>query len=321
MATKTLDDVANVLLNANSALVFCHVRPDGDTVGSAVALKFALECIGKKCDLVCDSDYPSKLEYLPYSPLFSKPEKIKSRYDVHVATDVASENLLGGSWGLFKSNENTVNVDHHLSNERYAKLNYVETVASTTVIIFNLIKKLGVDIDEKIANAVLLGIVTDTGVFTNPNTDAAALRVASDAMELGADFKKISYETRKTSKEKNRLLSQVLLKTRYLFDGKLAIVTTTAEMLSEHGLKNDATEGFADYPLLIEGVVVSVAVLQDKRNLYRVSFRSRGDVNVNDVAAEFGGGGHVCASGCVVKGYYEEVIERIARAVEVNSDF
>ncbi len=318
---KTLDDVKNALLSAQSALIFCHVRPDGDTVGSAVALKFVLESFGKKCDLVCDSEYPSRLNFLPYANYFFRPERVKGRYDIHVAADVASENLLGGSWGLFKSNKNTVNIDHHLSNERYAELNYVEPVASTSIIIYELIKKLGFCVEERTATAILLGVLTDTGVFLNPNTDARALHVAAETTALGADFKTISYETRKMSREKSLLLSEVLLKTRYLLDGKLAIVTTTSEMLAAHGLKADATDGFADYSLWTDGVEVSVAMLQDKHNLYRISIRSRGNVNVNDVAAEFGGGGHVCASGCVIKGYYEEVIERITRAVEVNSDF
>jgi len=318
---KTLDYLAEKILDCSSVLLFCHVRPDGDTLGSAFALGFALEKTGRAFDVVCDSDYPARFDFLPYSGHFYRPEKITKKYDLHIAIDVANENLLGGSWGVFRSTKNVMCIDHHPSNERYTENNYIENLASSSMIICELIKKMRVEIDEKIATAILLGIVTDTGCFLNPNTDAKALAVAAEMMNYGADYQKLAYETRKFSLGRAKLLIDVMSAARYYFGGRLAIICTTPEMLEKCGAKNDGNEGFADYPLWIDGVIVSVSLLEDKKNFYRVSFRSRGIVDVNAVAAEFGGGGHANASGCVIKGCYEEVIERIVRAVEINSDF
>lgn len=318
---KTLDYLAEKISAANSVLVFCHVRPDGDTLGSAFALGKALEKIGKKCGVVCDSEIPAKFDYMDFSKETMRPEAVREKYELHVAVDVASESLLGSAWGLFRTCPDRICIDHHASNERYVKDYYVEEVAATAVLVYELIGKLGVKIDESIAACVLLGIVTDTGCFVNPNTDARALAVASKAVESGADYGKIIYETRKTSKNKTGLLSEVLSGIRYYFDGKVALICTSSELLSRYDLRSDGNEGFVDYPLRIGGVRVSVSLLEDKKNLYRVSFRSRGEVDVNAVAAEFGGGGHVNASGCVIRGLYEEVVERIVRAIEINSDF
>ena len=318
---KTLEFLAGKIRKAKSVLVFCHVRPDGDTVGSAFALRYGLESVGITCDVVCDSDYPSKLAFLPYASELYKPEKVNRSYDLHIAVDIASENLLGGSWELFRNSKNVMCIDHHPSNERYVEDCYIENTASASMIIYKLLKILAVDTDVRMATGVLLGIVTDTHCFTNPNTDAEALRIASETMAIGADYNKIVYETRKVDMARVKLLGEMVQKAHTYFGGKLFIMVTTHEMLTRLGLKTDANEGFVEHPLLIGGVAASVSLLEDRRDFYRVSFRSRGAVDVNKVAREFGGGGHVNASGCVIRGSYEEVVERILRAFEVNSDW
>lgn len=318
---KTLEYLAEKIAKAKSILIFCHLRPDGDTLGSAFALKYALENSGCKCDVVCDSDYPSKFDFLPYGKEIFKPDKVKGSYDLHIAVDVAGENLLGGSWGLFRSSKNVICIDHHPSNERYVDDYYLENAASTSVIIYKLIRLMSLKIDERIATAVLFGIITDTGYFANPNTDAEALKTASEVMSFGADYNKLAYETRKMVMGRVRLFAEMLTNARTYYGNKLYIMTTTQDMLIKYDLKSDANEGFVDYPLWIDNVAVSVSLLEDHHNFYRVSFRSRGSVDVNAVAREFGGGGHANASGCVIRACYEEAIERIVRAIRINSDW
>lgn len=318
---KTLDYLAEKIRAVSSALIFCHVRPDGDTLGSAFALKSALETLGKKADVVCDSEIPTKFDFLPYKGMCFKPEKVSGKYDLHIAVDVASENLLGGSWALFRSNKNVMCIDHHPSNERYVTDCYIENAASASIIIYKLIGLLGAAVNADVATGILLGVVTDTGNFLNPNTDAEALKIASEVMNAGADYANISYQTKKITFNRAKLLSDVLTHARYYFGNKLSIIYTSPGMLEKYGVKNESNEGFVDLPLWIDGVVVSVSLLEEKHNFFRVSFRSRGAVDVNAVAGEFGGGGHANASGCVIRGCLEEAIERIVRAVEVNSDF
>ena len=164
-----------------------------------------------------------------------------------------------------------------------------------------------------------MGIVTDTGNFMHNCTNAECMKTAGKLMEYGADLQKITCQVFKNqSKGRSDLYLSVMQKSRFYLDGKLVIIAVHKNDLKTFGVNESETEGFVDYPLTISGVEVSVSVLEFKNELYRVSFRSKGKVNVNSVANEFDGGGHLFASGCVIAGLYEEVIEKIIRAVDIN---
>lgn len=178
---------------------------------------------------------------------------------------------------------------------------------------------MNVEFSVSIAEAILFGILTDTGNFMHNSTNAIALNVASDMLNCGASLQKLTNAIFKSqSKERSKLYIEVLNRMRFYLDNKLAIITVKMEDLQKYGLTEDCTEGFVDYPLTIAGVEVAVSLLQTKTNLYRVSIRTRERVNANAIADEFGGGGHRFASGCVISGMYEEVIEKIVRAVDIN---
>lgn len=316
---KTLNCIANEINQAKSLLIFCHTRPDGDTLGSAFALYNALIKKGVRCDIVCDGIIPDKYSFYPLCKSVLLPEKVNEKYDIHLAVDVATENLLGRSWGIFTSTEKTYSIDHHLSNERFAKVNYVSDCPATTILVLKLIEEMGVSIDKDIANAILMGIITDTALFANDNVNEECLTISAKMIELGADMKAIVKNIFKSqSKARAQMYAEVIGRMRFYLQDKLAIVTITLQDLQKYGLSDDVSEGFVDFPRSIDGVEVAVSILQVKDELFRISFRSRGKVNVNDVASEFGGGGHPSASGCVVKGMYEEVIEKIVRAVDIN---
>ena len=167
----------------------------------------------------------------------------------------------------------------------------------------------------------MLGIVTDTGNFSHSNADCEALTYAGKMVAAGADLNKINfYMFKNQKKERARLFIDVMDKMRFYHNDKIALITITQELLAKNGVGNEVTEGFVDFPLSIEGVEVAFSLLETKKELYKISLRSKGKVNVNKVAGEFGGGGHIQASGCVISGPYEEVIEKLIRATEVNSD-
>ena len=319
MGMKTLKEITNEILSLKSVYVFCHVRPDGDTVGSAVALTLALRQKGVTCDIVCDGELPQKLALIVDKSLFIAPQDVKFAREGHIAVDVASEHLLGHSWGVYTASEKCFCIDHHPSNSRFAKFLYLETRQSATLIIHEMLKLMQIDFTIQIAEAILLGIITDTGNFMHDCTNSMALQVASEMVNCGANMQKIINAIFKTqSKERAQLYVDVLSKMRFYLQNKLAIITIKSDDLQSRGLAEDSTEGFVDYPLTIMGVEVAVSLLQTKTNLYRVSFRSRGNVDVNVIAGEFGGGGHRMASGCVVSGMYEEVVEKVVRAVDIN---
>ena len=316
---KTIDQLANEFLSLKSALIFCHVRPDGDTVGSALALQLIFEQKGIACDIVCDGDLGKKFAFLAQAKLVKKIEEINKKYDAHIAVDIAAEHLFGQAWGIYSSCEKKYCIDHHLSNTRYTHDLYLETAPTNTILIYKLAVCMGVDFTKDIANAILLGTITDTGNFMHNSTNAECLSVASKMLEYGADMQNITNNIFKNqSKARSDLYLQVMSKMRFALDNALAIITISKESLAQYNLSEEVTEGFVDYPLTIAGVQIAASLLEFKPDLYRVSFRSKGKVNSNLVASEFGGGGHFFASGCVVSGPYEEVVEKIVRAVDIN---
>lgn len=316
---KTLKEISNEILALKSAYVFCHVRPDGDTVGSAVALALALRQKGIECDVVCDGDVPQKISSVIDTSYFLKPIQVKTAREGHIAVDVASEHLLGHSWGIYTASSKCFCIDHHPSNSRFTQSLYLEALPANTLIIYNLLKLMNVEISAQIAEGVLLGIITDTANFMHNSTTSMSLNVASEMINCGADMQKITNAIFKSqTKERSQLYIDVLKGMRFYLENKLAILTVKMDDLQKYGLGEDSTEGFVDYPLTILGVEVAVSLLQTKQNLYRVSIRTREKVNANQIASEFGGGGHRFASGCVISGMYEEVIEKLVRAVDVN---
>ncbi len=316
---KTANNIAQELLAQKSVLIFCHTRPDGDTLGSAMALCYAFAKKQIECDIVCDGIISEKYHFLSLSKKILRPEEVSKKYQAHVAVDVATENLLGTSWGIFTSSEKTYVIDHHTSNERFAKVNFVIDAPATAMIVYEIIKNMSVDFDQEIASSILLGIITDTALFLNNNVNEECFNLSAKMLSFGANIDKIVTSLYKNqSKARAQLYAEVIGRIRFCLQDKLAIVATTLSDLNKYSLQSDETEGFVDFPLSISGVEVAVSILQTKNELYRVSFRSKGKVNVNSVAQEFGGGGHKFASGCVVKGVFEEVVEKIIRAVDIN---
>lgn len=319
---KSLKNIAADILLCDSALIFCHTRPDGDTLGGAMALCLGLRQKGMRADVVCDGAVPQKYSYEPFFKEVLTPEKVISAYACHIAVDVASENMLGTAYGVFSSSKNTFCIDHHVSNTRYAREYFVRDCAANCLNIGELLTEAGVCIKDKIAEALLLGLITDTGNFSQSNTSEEALIYAGKLVSLGADVHKINYYMFKNqTKARAKLHAEVMQKMRFFSGDKIAIITISKDDLNKSGAGSEQTEGFVDFPLSIEGVEVACSLLETKNELYKVSLRSKGKINVNAVAGEFGGGGHVLASGCVISGPYEEVVERLVRAIVINSDF
>ena len=316
----TLKDVAVELKKHASVLIFCHNRPDGDTLGCAFALKHAIEQVdGCVADVVCAQPIPEKYYPLEFIGKAFLPSEITKKYDCHIALDCASEMMLGDSYGLFVKNHVTINVDHHVSNERYAKINYVEDRAACCEIVYELINHLGREISYGVANSLLLGIVTDTGNFMHSNVTKSTLQTASELVDKGAILNKISYAMFKNQKiERAKLYAHVINGMRFFEDGKIAIISVFKSDFEKFYATQDMTEGFIDFPLSIEGVEVAVSIMETKDNAFKISLRSKGKINVNEVASSFGGGGHVLASGCLIHGFYEDVKEKIIRAISIN---
>lgn len=312
----TLKEIARELLKYDSVLIFSHARPDGDTLGSAMAVKTALLNAGKKAEVVCASDIPAKYEFFPSFKSVKKPHEITEKFAAHLSVDISVESMFGDGYDLYIKNKNLFNIDHHVSNSRYAKFNYVKNEAACCEIIYDFIKELGAKITSEIADYLLLGIITDTGNFAHSNVSENTLLVASKLVSSGARLHEISYQMFKNqSKERAVLFGRVTSKMKFFLDDKLAVISVLDDDFKSTGATSDMTEGFIDFPLSISGVEVAVSIMQSKPNAFKISLRSKGKVDVNEVASIFGGGGHVLASGCMICGFYEDVKDKIIKAV------
>ncbi|MBE7083083.1 MAG: bifunctional oligoribonuclease/PAP phosphatase NrnA [Clostridiales bacterium] len=309
-----LSELAKKLKNEKSVALFCHVRPDGDCLGSALALKNALKTLGVKAEVFCDDAVPSRFFFL--NDTKSVKSELDANYDAFLAIDCADISRLGSFSEKFLSHSNTYVIDHHISNTRYAKINYVVELASNAENVLELIKELGAEITVDTANLLLMGIMTDTGNFRHKNVTPSTFYSAGKLLELGANVNEIYFQMFSAqSEQRAKLFGQTMSKIRYFLDGRFAVATVRLSDFEVTGAEQNETEGFIDFIMGIHGVEVGACVMETQKDKYKISFRSK-TANVNAVAGTFGGGGHVLASGCQIQGDYEEVVDKIYLAVK-----
>ncbi len=312
----SLTELANKLMREKKVALFCHVRPDGDAVGSALALMLALKSLGIDAEVFCDDVMPLRFSFLKQSSMVKREFNLDDSYSALIAIDCAEINRLGDFALSFVGFKNTYSIDHHVSNTRFANINYVVDNASNCENIFDLIKVMNVNIDNDIANLLATGLVTDTGNFKHNNVTPNTFSVASELLKCGANFNNIVYNmfTKQTA-QRAKLFGIVMSKIRYFLNDRLAIITISQQDIVLAGAKPDETEGFIDFIMGIDSVEVGASLMEISKNKYKVSFRSK-SCDVNAVASSFGGGGHVCASGCQIFGEYEEVVDKVRYAVD-----
>lgn len=309
----SLEEISKKLFNEKEVALFCHIRPDGDTVGSALALRNALLSKGIKADVYCEDSISSSFSYLKNVQDVKK--EMKDEYSALVAIDCADISRLGKFGAEFVKHKNTYSIDHHISNTGFAKYSYLLDNASNCENVYDIIKTQDIEIDYDTANLLATGIITDTGNFKHKNVTANTLKVAGELFNCGADFNKIIYcNFTMQSKERALLFGITMQKIRYFLDGKLAVASVRLTDIEKSGAKQDETEGFIDFVMGIIGVEVGICLLETEKDKYKVSFRSK-TADVNAVASTFGGGGHTLASGCRINGEYEEVVDKLRFAV------
>lgn len=309
----TLTELAQKLKKEKKIAIFCHVRPDGDTIGSSLGLAFALNGNGIPTDVYCADAIPSKFSFLPDVNKISNT--FKGEYTALVAVDCADIQRLGEFGETFFNHKNTYNVDHHISNTRYAKINYVADNGANAENIFMLSKALDYKMTKDCANALLMGMVTDTGGFRHKNVTQNTLTFAGELLACGGDINKIIYNMFSAqSKARAKLFGTVMSKIRYFKDDRIGVASVSLNDVSASGARQDETEGFIDFLMGVDTVEVGACVLEIEKDKYKISLRSKG-TDVNAVASTFGGGGHTLASGCQISGEYEEVIDKITSAI------
>lgn len=283
-----------LLKEYDNYLILSHRHPDGDTLGSAFALKSALDLLGKKSMVRCNDEMPEK-----YSYLWQDMDNSEINFDKIIAVDVADKKLLGEEFEAKYGDNVFLCIDHHMSNREYAENLLLEDRAAAAAVIYEVICELGVTITPEIANCVYTGLATDTGCFMFSNTTPTVHRIAADVMEKGADYtliNRLMFETRTLSYI--RLEQMAVASIESHFDGKCAIMTITQEMFKTSGSNESECDGIASIPRKIEGVKVGVTIREQTNGKYKVSLRTIEPFDAAKICGNFGGGGHNRAAGC-----------------------
>ena len=301
-----LTDIKNALLDAESILLVAHIQPDGDTLGSVFALQRILVSVGKAADVACDGEMPQRYAELFQGCRLLQPLEIKKSYSLIAGVDCADKLRLGKLIKLFKKAPLTVNIDHHVTNDRFAAINYIAEASSVGEIIFELAKLIGANHDEASAKYLYTAMSTDTGNFTYSNTGRKCLAYVSELVELFDLRETADVLFRRRSLVSTKLIARALSRLELFNDGQIAALTLLQSDLNEIGATGADCENIVDFAREIEETKVAVFFRQLDTGV-KVSLRSKGDYDVGAVAAAFGGGGHMNASGCCPGGTLEQV--------------
>ncbi|MDO8461531.1 MAG: bifunctional oligoribonuclease/PAP phosphatase NrnA [Deltaproteobacteria bacterium] len=310
--------VIDAIQKNHNFIVTSHANPDGDALGSMLALGAGLKFLGKKVKIYSRDGVPKTLAFLPNTNLVSRDLTVDEPFDAGFIVDCAEKERVGDIFRDSRGIKKLIVVDHHLKSGRCGDINLIDAKApSTGELVYRLLKKLKVPISKEIAVPIYCTLVTDTGGFRYSNTNSKTLKTASELVRLGAEPWFVSKNVDENySASRFKVLGKVLETMTLSPEGHLAYGLLTRKMLSEAGAAVEDAEGFINFFRSIGTVEVAVQFREESDNLYKVSFRSKDRVDVAAVANQFGGGGHARASGCTLKGSLQEVQSKILKAVE-----
>lgn len=321
---NTFGEIGEVLRGNERFVVMSHVRPDGDAIGSQLALGHALEEMGKTVYYVNEDGLPENLQFLPHSDRVMQPTGEVLDVDVAIALDCATKPRLGDNALKSASKARVwVNIDHHISNPGYGDLNHIDSSSPATgQILYDLIVDQDLPLSDVTRDAIYVAVSTDTGSFQYSGTTVATYEMAADLVRRGLNVGEINAATYDSHPYRRVELTRRLLNTLAVEeDGKMADWQLEYSVKDELGLKPEDSEGLIDMIRAIDGVVVAVFFEELKDGTIRVSMRSKSlDVNVCDVAKEFGGGGHALAAGIRMEGPMDAAREKVLKALRGRID-
>lgn len=306
---------------AKTILIAGHLRPDGDCVGAAVAAYLYLKKIYPEAQISAyvekvpevyrflDPEHSIFVEKLPEGPV-----------DLFLSLDSSSKDRLGEAERLFDTAGRTACIDHHVSNLGYARENFVEAGSSSACeVLYGLMEE--ELIDNRIAEAIYIGIIMDTGVFRYSNTSKKTMEIAGSLMEKGVPFWKYIDECfYQRTYTQTQLLGRTLLTSMRLMEGRVIVATVTRRMLEFYGAQTEDIEGIIDQLRVTKGVEVALLLQEIDDQQYKVSMRSNTFVDVSKIAVYFGGGGHVKAAGCTMRGSLHDVVNNITEHIEFQME-
>jgi len=313
-------EAAEKIKQAKSIVIFHHVAPDGDGLGSSLALREMILQLPEinRLDTVITGKIPDIYKFLPGAEHLKKlgDNDLYRTYDLAIALDCACKDRMGDAVELFNKARNSINIDHHISDDGFADVDWIDPDASATgEVLYDLIEALGAKLNNNIATCLYTAILTDTGGFKFKNTKAKTFKICSELLEAGADPVKIynkCYESKPMPMV--RLHATAISNAVFLENNEIVYTKITRKLLDELNATDDHIDGITETLRQVDSVKVSLIFKETTRGTTKVSFRSN-SIDVCEIASFFGGGGHKLAAGCLLEKNIDETINDVMTTV------
>ncbi|HBI23548.1 MAG TPA: hypothetical protein DDX84_04950 [Nitrospiraceae bacterium] len=310
----SIEDILLEIRKRETFLITTHVNPEGDAIGSSLALALALSSIGKKVEVITQDPVPKGLKFLPSSDTIKQAKSIDRRFDAVITVDCGDLERVG-----FLKIDNIpgdilINIDHHVTNKGFGAVNFVEDAVASAQLIYDIMKRLNISLTPDIATCIYTAIMTETGSFRYSNTTSETFKIAQEMVSAGAMPWNIAEQIfNRNNIGRIKLLGLILESLDRSDDGKISWITVKEQMYRETGTSKEDVEDFINFPRSIEGVEVAI-LFRESNQGWKISLRSNGKVDVSNMALEFGGGGHSMAAGFFIQGGHEEVKKRVVNS-------
>ena len=325
-------EIVNEIKLSKSIILTAHINPDGDALGSLLAFYFMIDDFCKKNNMekmikiVVDDKLPKYMRHFEDTELIWSYEKFgeefkhnfqnDEKFDLFISLDCANEERYGKAIEIKKLSKKSINIDHHISNTEHADFNYVEDICSTGELLYQFLEIFEIELREKIAKYMYLGIINDTGNFRHDNVTEHTFFVCSKLIGAGVNNHKIANIIFEVSEKKVGFIGELYKNKQINERYKFISYYLTQEKMKELSIEKDDTDGSAEMLLKIEGMELSLFVREDVDGSLKGSFRANDKYNVNKIASIFGGGGHIKAAGFKTNLSFEEILEKTYQELE-----
>lgn len=319
MQIKNFQNIRKGILKANSVVISGHVNPDGDSIGSMLALGLALNSLGKKVYTLCQGEVPVHYRSLPGAQLIVKT--IRKRVDLAIAVDCSVIDLLGNNVPVFKKAKSILEIDHHEFRRSFGDMRFVDYKATAVgELVYILLKKLNIRISDGMAENLLTSIIVETNLFKLPNVRPFIFAMCADLLKTRINFSKLVDKIYGPKTKEAMILSAIcLLRAKFLKSGRIIwSVLTKGDLAKVKGKDYDA-DAIANEMNSMKGVEIAVLFREKNRKILRVGLRSKGDINIGKIAQGYMGGGHFDIAGCHISNN-KKSIGRILSSVKTLLD-
>lgn len=318
----TLDNILEEIKKAETIVVLCHESPDGDAVASSLSVMHAVAKLGKEADVIIP-EYSKVFDFLPGADKILQKGRT-NKYDLAISVDCSDLKRLVGGKEYFETAKRTIEIDHHSVNSMFADFNYVDPVAPACCqVLIGMFEYFGIDIDKELGTCLLTGIITDTGGFQYSSVTSDTFEFAAQLLRKGVNISKICQEVLRTKTKAHCQLEKLIYeRLEFIENGKVAITYLTLKDYAEYSNDMGDDEGLVESIRDIEGVEVAVLLKEKENGGFKISMRSKDNVNVSDICLLLGGGGHPRAAGCFITGDVSQAKTKVINTIkqQINNE-